>query len=273
MKLVTALDHPLDSGSLSSATRKTVEDSDAVVVLLAAAATNALFDAGVGYALGKPIILGLLDEAIPLPFDVSEFPVVRLVSADFSPLVDLLDRLSMVDLTPPQPPPPSSRSAGVLSKQRARTLADQVATALAASTPKEQHELLVQAVSGALSSAKLQMVASPRDGGSFDIGVWEPRLASIVGTPVLIEVKTTLMSQPGAAFEIVTKNTAKSGGQWALLVYGEGPPEALVDEWAFAYPVLPIKATNLIANLANRSFAEIVRDLRNRRVHGSRPLS
>jgi hypothetical protein len=60
-----------------------------------------------------------------------------------------------------------------------------------------------------------------------------------------------------------------SGSRWALLLYGDGPdPED--QAWSASPPnVLVLSLRSLLEALRSQAFPEVVRDLRNRRVHGS----
>jgi hypothetical protein len=263
----TALDAPVSS-SLRGATFEAMDTADIVVVLVTQESSRSMFEAGIAVALGKQVVVGVTDENVALPVELSPLPTVRLSSADLGPVADLVDRLRVAG-APPDEPAPRGISMRLGRKDGNRFMT-QIAESRAAPAAQQRHDLLVKALSGALAKTGLQSIASPREGGRFDIAVWEPRLASVVGTPVLIEVKASLFDHP-SAFEQAAANAARAGASWSLLVYDEGPPEAVVDELAHPYPVLPIAAARLVEELTTEAFERVVRQLRARRAHGPAP--
>jgi hypothetical protein len=65
--------------------------------------------------------------------------------------------------------------------------------------------------------------------------------------------------------------TAAAGTGWGLLLYGDILMSE--DRLRFAGPpnVLVLSLTSLFEQMKSRPFAEIIKDLRNRRVHGVSP--
>jgi hypothetical protein len=103
-----------------------------------------------------------------------------------------------------------------------------------------------------------------RDMG-IDIAVWSDDLQSIVGNPLLIEVKSDIRTRKDieSALYQVEKYRNKSGTKWALLLLS-----AATDSIPFVGGVLTLTVTELLERLRTRTFAEVVRELRNKQVHG-----
>jgi hypothetical protein len=126
-------------------------------------------------------------------------------------------------------------------------------------------------VAEALRDSGTDVVATaPGHDVGVDFAVWSDVLEPFVGNPLLIEVKARLKSKRAAAqaFKQLATYMNKSGSRWALLLYGEGPTDE--SELRPSLPnVLVLSLRALLEGLRTQSFPELVRDLRNRRVHGA----
>ena len=104
----------------------------------------------------------------------------------------------------------------------------------------------------------------------FDLAVWSEDLEPWVSNPLFIRLKASIGSE--AALQDVVLNLVRTMGstgvQWALLIYGDSPlaPEKVIG----APNVLAIAAEGFLRALEGSSFGEVVRKLRNERVHGVR---
>jgi len=117
------------------------------------------------------------------------------------------------------------------------------------------------------------VVESPERDQGADFAVWSDVLESFVGNPLLIETKLRISHKKSAdtIFKQLNSFRGASATKWAVLIYGDGPePENRF--WRNCPPnILIIPARGLLNALRNRGFPEVVRDLRNRRVHSVRP--
>ncbi len=106
-----------------------------------------------------------------------------------------------------------------------------------------------------------------RDSG-IDLAVWSDELQEIVGNPFLIEVKSRVRSKQDLrqALEQVEHYRQKSNSKWALLIL------SALSATAASIPVLggvlAVTMSDLVERLRTRSFADVIRELRNERVHG-----
>jgi hypothetical protein len=105
----------------------------------------------------------------------------------------------------------------------------------------------------------------------FDLGVWSDDLDAIAANPLLIVLKRFL--RVGAVQRTVQQTlvalSATPSARVALIIYLDPAgtdPEALKTA---RFPVLAISLVNLLERMRAASFAEVVRHLRNRSVHGS----
>ncbi len=114
-----------------------------------------------------------------------------------------------------------------------------------------------------------------RSGGNgdekgFDIAVWSEDLEPWVTNPLLIEIRATINSEAAlqATAQDLFRAMGSTGVRWSLLIYGHSPtaPQRVIG----VPNVLAISAESFLRGLADSSFGELVRKLRNERVHGVR---
>jgi hypothetical protein len=136
--------------------------------------------------------------------------------------------------------------------------------------PSAFEELIAEAIR--TSGADL-VVQSPQPGKGPDLAIWSDVLEPFVGNPLLVEVKLKLETRAAATttFAEILHFMEASSSRWSLLIYGQGPrPET--DFWSHCPPnILLMSGRTLLENLRAQTFAEIIRDLRNQRVHSVRP--
>lgn len=169
-------------------------------------------------------------------------------------------------------PHPGSRNVRSKALSPLGTDADDLIATLDNSLSSGDRDSLERLVAEVLRASGADVVAaSPDHEIGADFAVWSDVLESLVGNPLLVEVKAKLRTHADvnrAARQLSTYLGA-SGSRWGLLLYGEGPdPDSAA--WARTPPNvigLPLRA--LLDGLRSQAFPELVRDLRNRRVHGS----
>lgn len=225
-----------------------------------------LFELGQASALGRQIVLITSPKSDPIPFSLHQFIVLRIDLDNEDAIGFALDQLIAA--------PERSQKDRTFQSKALTGLgikADELMAALDRSLAANDWQLIEQIVSDALrsSGADVVVTSSNRDGGA-DFAVWSDVLESFVGNPLLVEVKTKIRGKADAnrAIQQLTSYLSASGSRWALLLYGEGP-DSESQAWAGAPPnVLVLSLRSLIENLRTRAFPEMVRDLRNHRVHG-----
>jgi hypothetical protein len=226
-----------------------------------------LFELGQAYALGRQIVLITTPKADPVPFALHQFLVLRIDLDNHEAIGFALDQLLSA---PEQKKGGSSRRTTPLAGLGTR--ANDLITALDRSLVFSDWRSVEQVVADALrsSGADVVVTSAARDIGA-DFAVWSDVLDPFVGNPLLIEVKARIRGKGDAnrALQQLTSYLDASGSRWALLLYGEGPdPEDQV--WAGSPPnVLILSLRSLFEALRTQAFPELVRDLRNRRVHGA----
>jgi hypothetical protein len=152
------------------------------------------------------------------------------------------------------------------------TRADDLIAALERSLATSDWRSVEEVVSDALrtSGADVVVTSPDRDIGA-DFAVWSDVLEPFVGNPLLVEVKARIRGKSEAtrAVRQLASYVGASGSRWALLLYGEGP-DLESQPWKGSAPnVLVLSLRSLLDTLRTQGFPELVRDLRNRRVHGA----
>lgn len=239
--------------SLGEAVRSAVESADLVVAYIddESPSSNMAFEAGLAAGLGKPVMVIAPGE---VPSDLHSLFQVR-ASVDNSEAIGLaLDALERRIERPLDAVP--GHTTGKPLGPYADQLLEYVRT-----TPLDEVDLgrlVSQAIerTGAFTS-----LAGPTDRG-FDIGVWAEDLDAIAGNPLLIALKRHFSS--ATVRQSLVALHSFPGARAALIVFLEGPEET--SRW-LRWPVVGISLDRLLHELRDRSFAEVVRELRNRSVH------
>jgi hypothetical protein len=129
---------------------------------------------------------------------------------------------------------------------------------------------LIAIIEDALKSSGVKSVVSqPRIAGYRpDIAVWADELDSWTRNPLIIEVKRDLTSSDSVTEAIaqVSQYMQSTNSMWGLVLYG-GPVWNTRVRSPFVN-VLLMNVREFLSSLKTRSFGDIIRDLRNRAVHG-----
>lgn len=255
----------------ASEIQRQMQDADLVIGVLPGhkQAPSVIFELGQAWALGKRILLIASPKAEWLSFPLNRVLVLRVDVKNRSALDFALDQfLSAPANREPEPPrmPFERKALG----QRADGLLKRL---------EEWRHLgngrtLEAIVGDALRDAGTDVVVESHEHErGADLAVWSDALQPFVGNPLLVEVKSRIQDKASVkqATEQLTGYLATSGARWALLVYGDGPASTAA-LWASTPPnVIALSAAELLEALRGRSFPEVIRDLRNERVHGVRP--
>jgi hypothetical protein len=231
-----------------------------------------LFELGQAWALGRQIVLITPPGADPIPFVLPHVLVLRTDLNNQEAIGFALDQVLAAPgvLARPAKAVPASvepRLAGL--GDATDLLHREMEQAAAARDYRRVEQLVAEALRSSGSDVVVQS-PGPRDMG-VDLAVWSDVLEPFVGNPLLIEVKYLIRGTAAArdALHQMALFIGKAGARWGLLLYGEGPaPDDPV--WAAGPPnVLVLPLSSLLDELRTRAFPELIRDLRNKRVHGS----
>lgn len=124
-----------------------------------------------------------------------------------------------------------------------------------------------------LLDSGFEVVANARCGSKeADLAVWSDELGAYVGNPLIIEVKRAVEGTAGLARASaqLARYIAAASASWGLLLYDLGPSAEQAESVALQNPqVLALSIYDLFGRLQHAPFVDIVRGLRNRRVHGA----
>ncbi|MBR8094704.1 hypothetical protein KDX09_35670 [Burkholderia cenocepacia] len=224
-----------------------------------------LFELGVAWSNSRQILLVVPPGAslVP-PWNMPGLLVVRANPSGVEAIGFALDQLMSA--------PPREISSQTPSKSASLgASANELLQAASAAVRNSDGKALEDVIGKALEGADLDGIAreaSSKDARP-DFAVWVDALASTVGNPLLIEVKLQLSDRPSMRMAAARLSEAvlATGTRFGLLVYGEGPPSDQVDR-TLPFNVLALSATKLLESLRTNSFAAVISQLRNRRVHG-----
>jgi len=262
-------DLPSSGVTLSDKMRHILTSTDLVIAIIDPDAINAnvVFELGYALALRKRPLIIARPGTKELPVDVMDMPYIRADIHDTQAIGSALDiMLEFPETKKSRPTQLITRGAAI--GRLANTLIDKLLSL--GSEPSEQE--ITEIVLTALKAGGLLAFshAGPRDMG-VDISVWNDEWSPSVGNPFLIEIKRSLSDteQFLSASAQVSAFLQKSNARWALVLYLSGPlSEPKLPELRTSR-VLFLRVRDLLNELRNNSFAEVVRHLRNRRAHGT----
>lgn len=255
----------------ASEIQRQLQEADLVIGVLPGnrQALSVMFELGQAWALGKRILLIASPKAEWLPFPLKRVLVLRVDVKNRQALDFALEQFlsAPTDLEPERVRVPFERKA--LGPQ-----ADVLLERFEQWRHVGDGRTLEKIVSDALRDAGTDVVVeSPEYERGADLAVWSDVLQPFVGNPLLVEIKARVQDKASAkrVVEQLTGYLGKSGARWALLLYGDGPAST-APLWSTTPPnVLVMSVSELLEALRVRAFPEVIRDLRNERVHGVRP--
>lgn len=220
-----------------------------------------LFELGQAWAKGKRILLLAPPNSAHLPSTLRRFLTVRANLSNREAIEFAIDQLLAA---PETTSPPSA------AHKETRPLGATAASYLQGSFDLTTHvgsAELEQLVANALRETGVDVVVTAQ-GRTYgvDLALWSDAWHQSVGNPLLVEIKGHLPTQRAAAdaAQQLAKYVAASGGRWGLLLFADGPR----DLRGLPPTVLALPIDALFTRLQHETLDDIVRDLRNRRVHG-----
>jgi hypothetical protein len=228
-----------------------------------------LFELGQAIALKRQVILFAPPPIKIFPPDLQRFLVVRAGLKNRGAISFAVDQVLAA--------PPATARYRELKPSERRYLgpqADRFLHEIRWAIEKQDWQLVELTTREALKLSGVDVISqvaiSNRD---VDLAIWSDALQPTMGNPLLVEVKGRLLDVDTArkAAQQLSILTTAAGTEWGLLLYGD--TSIIEDGLRFATPpnVLVLSLTSLFEQMKTRPFAEIVKDLRNRRVHGVNP--
>lgn len=244
---------------------ESIRRADLIVGVFATrnAVGNVAFELGCAAANGKRVLVLASPSVEDMPFAVSSLLVVRCDPTAQEAIDFVLDNLpDSVPLVPSASIAPSNR---IIPRTHLEAYKKKLATAT-----KEFD--LITVLRELLLESGVDVVTEARFGNRVaDFAIWSDELGTYVGNPLIIEVKRQLRGLAGLAQALAQLTTylQAANASWGLLLYDEGPESVLFEsQLSQSSKVLAISIGDLLDRLQTVSFVDVIRDLRNRKVHG-----
>lgn len=224
---------------------------------------NVLFE--IGYALGrrKPIFL-IETEPFSLPQNLSGFAVARGNLQDEDQLRFVLE--SFLERSDSKKTHAHITEKTKPISNRSRELVRHLQDLGEHATNRELENILMEAVRA--SGIKIVAEASAPN-KEYDFALWVDELDYITGNPVLVEVKRKLSVATARKLVNDFRKHHQAGIAKALIVvFVEGNEEALTQASQGSPLVAFFSAARLLTELEQRSVGDVIRQERNRLVHG-----
>jgi hypothetical protein len=235
-----------------------VVSADAVVAVLepGTAAQEAMLDAGAALGRGKPALI-IADPTDTTPLERPGAIIIRTKPDDVTALNRALDQITGRQLRSDVPAAQREKPIGPLAGRLLGRLAKaQPGSGMLAV------ELLTEAIEASGATAASGVTQGDKQ---YDIGIWSDDLAELGLNPLVVELKGSLSpaAVEQALLHLRTNPTLRS----ALLV-SISEDTTIAGSEPVPFQVLAITLPELLRQMRTASFAEVVRRLRNRAVHG-----
>ena len=257
-----------ENTSLHSNVLNLVSNADLVVGVITRKrrSQSVLFELGQAVALDRQIVVFAPPKDEYLPLELQQFVVLRISLLNRAAIDFAFDQV----LSAPSAPKKvekirANKPTGMGARMSA--FMDQADAAVATNEGHKFEELIAQAIR---ESGVEIIVEAPQKNRRVDLVVWSDVFQALFGHPLLIEIKIRLSSESDVrhALRECAQMAAEAGAIWSLLVYGDGPSSSKKSWVSVAPNVLSISAQDLLSKMRGQSFIDIIKDLRNRRVHG-----
>ena len=258
-----------DAGlTLFEKAKELIKNADLFLAVLGSesANRNSYIEIGIAVGYGKKILIVAPPE-FALPSDV--WGLVQ-VTADFerSEAVSFaIDQLLAAPKTEKRRAAKTAKPESTPLGVKAEALLEDIRSLGVHAT----HSDVERIVSDLLQSSGINVVTPAKDPVTGpDFAIWSPELSTILGNPILIEVKKSLRKRADIAIvtKQVTQYMGRTNSRYALILYLEGLPSDVVQREAGAYQLLFLRLPDFLESLKSETFFAHVRRRRNEIVHG-----
>jgi len=258
----------LPSQNLTEVMREAMEQADLVVALIDSTKESNLvfYEVGVAQTLRKPVVVFLAKDASADTWVACGVPSFRFDPQQPTSLEFAIDQVLAVSHHGTKSRPAAEKQTHPIGK-RADELLARLAQAGARLSASDFETLIVDTIR---ASGVPIVTTSDQPEKGVDLAVWSDDLFPWVGIPLLVQLKVRPAgpSDLTASAEVLRNALSSSGMLWGLLIYHG----SRFDPSSVSAPlnVLPLQAESFINELRTVGFGDLVRRLRNERVHGSR---
>lgn len=262
IKSITAYELMPTGHSIVDNIETAIRDTDLFIAIIPSdISPNIYFELGLAHALRKRLLLIVSPKLKQLPTDISECLYFRSESDNSEKIGFALDQILASHEQKPYRYAKTHEEGKPLGN-----LANEYLQSWNNLTSSLRGQRFEQLVADLLKESGVStVIKNPGHDVGIDLAVWSDELQEVVGNPFLIEVKSRVRSQRDLlhALEQVESYRQKSSSKWALLILSSAMANI-----PFVGSVLAVTMSDLIDRLRTRSFTDVIRELRNERVHG-----
>ena len=260
---------PFSGQSISEKISKLISQADLFIAVFDNELPNGniFFELGLAVAQKKQIII-LAPSKFKLPSDLAGFLYLKIDADNIEALGFTVDQLLAAPIKRTKKrqvkkPPRVSKPVGfgvIELRNRLKSLDSRIAG----------YEL-ENFVGDILKESGISIIKqSNRPDFGADFAIWSDDLSSILGNPILIEIKRSIKSasQVKKVTDQLLRYMNKSNSRSALVLYLEGLPSSEAQTTAHLFNIIFFQLEEFIEQLQENSFADIVRTRRNIIAHG-----
>jgi hypothetical protein len=234
---------------------------------------NRLFELGIAFGMGKNVILVASYDAGEIPLNSSEIPFLRLPSYQVEEISDHVKEVLEYGRKTPIRKKYTFTPSRPIGNYVVRLL-ERFQDINQRYQSSKRYRPLVKDVEKLVSDAIIKSGVNVVSGFTSryshpDLAIWSDELSPYMANPLIVEVKGIIRnnSDLNKASEQLIKFINETNSKFGLLVYFDGKKVSQMKHNLPSY-ILVISVKELINSLANNSFGEIVKKLRNERIHG-----
>lgn len=253
--------------SLLESIGEIISDADFFIAVISEFKVSANVFLEVGYALAKRKRIVLIqDQEVQnlFPSNLSGLITFRVGLGDRQKLSLLLEPFL-------HQPKKTKRSMRVIQKTRPLSSHSlELLKELRGLGPEATHENLERLLVSVFRSSGIQTIAEPKSADrEYDLALWIDELQSIVGNPLLVEIKAALSIDDARKLKRhFVKRIDREIGKALMIVFFAGNARQIYEESIGLPLVLFVSVEHLLTELTQKSFGEFIRVERNRLVHG-----
>jgi len=257
----------LPGRNLSEIVREAIGRADLVIAVVdsTAASNTVFFEVGFALAMGKPTFALLTGDASSSLWISSGIPYFRFDPEKSARLDFGISQILIATQQSAKTSPKPAKRTHPLGGQ-ADDLLDQLRKAGEAITEAQLEAIIASAIRASGVATVSEARGSDR---GIDLAVWSDDLSPWLGNPIAVALRLKIRNTADVsrAIEQLAKAMARSDIRWGLLIYRT----ATIDLTRIVCipNVLIISAEQFLEGLQHSSFADLVRRLRNQRVHGN----
>lgn len=277
IKAVFATDVDELEGSYASTVASVIKSCDITLCIAddEESLKSVLFEAGIAFGVGKKVLLVTPYDAGYVPINYSEFPIIRLDSSQYREIANYVEEVLKYGKRPIFKKKYNfipSKPIGEYSKRYIESLRETERRIIAGADKRKTSIDFEKTIADSIRKSGVNIVSEFRSRKYRpDIAIWSDELTYIGANPLIVEVKSTIgsLSDLDRVVEKLNHYLYESNSKYGLLIYLIGPERS---QYFYDLPsnILAISGYELLKALKTESFGEIIRDLRNQRVHGIR---